>query len=114
MGNINIIELLKLFGFPTVAFTVLAYIFRQIYKNIKQNEEDNKAIKAGVQALLRNQMTNEFDKYSQKGYAPLWARTEFENLWKHYNTLGEDGVMVDLHNKFLELPVTPPEEPVRC
>ena len=74
------------------------------------NTEDSKALKAGIQALLRAQMISDFNKYSEKGYAPIYARDNFENCWKQYHSLGVNGVMDDLHRKFLELSTDPPEE----
>ena len=47
--------------------------------------------------------------YSEKGYAPIYARDNFENCWKQYHSLGVNGVMDDLHMKFLELPTDAPE-----
>ena len=63
-----------------------------------------------IQALLRAQMISDFNKYSEKGYAPIYARDNFENCWKQYHSLGVNGVMDDLHRKFLELSTDPPEE----
>ncbi len=64
----------------------------------------------GVQALLRANMINDYNKWHELGYAPIYARENFENCWKHYHSLGKNGVMDDLHNKFLELPTIPPEK----
>lgn len=63
-----------------------------------------KALKEGVQALLRAQMINYFNLYSQQGYAPIYARESFENLWVQYERLGKNGVMRDIHDRFLALP----------
>ena len=63
------------------------------------------AVKKGVQALLRSQMIADYNKWSEKGYAPIYARENFENCWKRYHALGENGVMDDLHEKFLDLPM---------
>ena len=40
----------------------------------------------------------------------IYARENFENCWKQYHSLGVNGVMDDLHSKFLKLPVSPPDE----
>ena len=69
-----------------------------------------RALKRGVQALLRAQMINDYNKWSERAYAPLYARQNFENLWVQYEALGENGVMEDLHTKFLKLPVDKPKE----
>lgn len=70
--------------------------------------KENKALKNGLQALLRAQMINDYNKWTSKGYAPIYARDNFENCWEQYEALGENGVMTDIHNKFMALP-TPPD-----
>lgn len=99
----TIYQVLCLIGVPTLILAVFKYLWSQI----KHNTEDSKALKAGIQALLRAQMISDFNKYSEKGYAPIYARDNFENCWKQYHSLGVNGVMDDLHRKFLELPADP-------
>lgn len=67
-------------------------------------KKENNALKKGIQALLRAQMINDYNKWTSKGFAPIYARDNFENCWKQYETLGENGVMNDIHSKFLTLP----------
>lgn len=64
-----------------------------------------RALERGVQALLRAQMISDYTHYSEKGKAPIYARQSFENLWEQYEKLGKNGVMEDIHRKFLELPI---------
>ena len=105
----TIYQVLCLIGVPALILAVFKYLWSQI----KHNTEDSKALKAGIQALLRAQMISDFNKYSEKGYAPIYARDNFENCWKQYHSLGVNGVMDDLHRKFLELSTDPPEESSR-
>ena len=84
---------LTLFGVPALAAGLLKYLHTQI-----------KGIKLGVQALLRARMYDDYNHYTDKGYAPIYARENFENCWAQYHALGANGVMDDLHNKFLRLP----------
>ena len=67
-----------------------------------------RALSLGVQALLRAQMINDYNRYLEKGYAPIYAKQNFENCWLQYDRLGKNGVMQDIHNKFLQLPTEPP------
>ena len=76
-----------------------------LWKKVKGLHNDNKAVKEGVQALLRSQMVADYNHYSEKGCAPIYARENFENCWKRYHALGANGVMDDIHKKFMELPV---------
>ena len=61
-------------------------------------------MREGVQALLRAQMIGDYNYYSEKGYAPIYARENFENCWKRYHALGANGVMDDIHSRFMALP----------
>ena len=64
-----------------------------------------------VGALLRRaQMINDWNHYSEKGYAPIYAKENFENCWKNYEGLGKNGVMGGVHHDFMMLPDKPKEE----
>lgn len=89
----TIYQVLTLLGFGTIIPSVLIWVWKQI-----------KGIKKGVQALLRAQMIDDYNKWMERGYAPIYARQNFENCWAQYHSLGVNGVMDDLHAKFLELP----------
>lgn len=102
----TIYQVLCLIGIPGL----IAAVFKYLYSLIKKNAEDNQAVKLGIQALLRSQMIADYHKYSEKGYAPIYARDNFENCWMQYHSLGVNGVMDDLHKKFLELPPEPPDD----
>ena len=93
-------QVLCLLGVPTIS----AGIIGKIGKKVKKNADDTAALKLGIQALLRAQMISEYNKWSERGYAPIYARENFENCWAQYHSLGANGVMDDIHEKFLELP----------
>ena len=81
-----------------------------IIATIKITFSQIKSVKFGVQALLRAQMIHDYNKWSELGYAPIYARQNFENCWKQYHSLGANGVMDDIHSKFFELPTEPDKE----
>ena len=86
-------------GGPSVV-SILAWFYHIIRKQSAQYA----ALKMGLQAMLRAQMINDYNYWSEKGYAPVYARQNFENLWEQYHALGANGVMNDIHEKFLDLP----------
>lgn len=98
----NVYQWLCLLGIPSLIATIISIIIGQL--------RAVKALKLGVQALLRAQMINDYNKWSERGYAPLYARQNFENLWIQYEALGENGVIGDLHARFLQLPTDKPKE----
>jgi len=84
---------LTLLGVPAL----LAVVVKVVYNSIR-------GVRMGVQALLRAQMIDDFNRYSEKGYAPIYARENFENCYQQYHRLGANGVMDDLRSKFMALP----------
>lgn len=97
----NIITLVvTVLGIPTLVLTGYRYLF----KHIKDNDNKTDATQRGVQALLRAQMISEYNKALDKGYAAIYAKENFENVWKNYHTLGVNGVMDDIHEKYMSLP----------
>lgn len=86
-------------GVPSV-MSILVWFYHIIRKQSVQYA----ALKMGLQAMLRAQMINDYNYWSEKGYAPVYARQNFENLWEQYHALGANGVMNDIHEKFLDLP----------
>ena len=94
----TVFQILGILGIPALVAGVLKVIFSQI-----------KAVKLGVQALLRSQMIHEYNKWEERGYAPIYARENFQNCWKQYHALGANGVMDDIRDKFMMLPIEPPK-----
>lgn len=101
--TLTLYQVLCLLGVPSLA-TVIGFF----YKKMKKIDAENSAVKLGVQALLRSQMINDFNIWSEKEYAPIYARENFENCWKQYHNLGANGVMDDMREKFMDLPTKRP------
>lgn len=69
------------------------------------------ALARGVQALLRAQLINDYNEWhNKKKYAPIYARDNFDNCYQRYHRLGKNGVMDDIHEKFMRLPTEPQKE----
>lgn len=87
-------------GVPALCFAV----YKVLYKRIKDADKRRTATQEGIQALLRAQMISEYNKALDKGYAAIYAKENFENVWKKYHCLGVNGVMDDIHEKYMSLP----------
>lgn len=83
---------------------VLLLLFKKMNKKLNETKKKDEAIELGVQALLRSQMIADYNHYYDKGMAPIYARENFENVYKQYKNLGGNGVMTDIHSKFMALP----------
>lgn len=93
------LQILVAFGVPSALVTAFALVFRYI-----------KSVKLGVQALLRAQMISQYNEWEDRGYAPIHVKDNFENCWIHYHALGANGVMDNIHDRFMRLPTEPPEK----
>ena len=83
---------------------LLTAILKAFWSKIKVNEKKTESVQLGIQALLRDRLYHTYIKYAEKGYAPIYARENFENMYQQYHTLGANGVMNDIYRKFNELP----------
>lgn len=88
---------LCILGIPSLLASLFAFI--------KAQNNVNKAMKLGLQAILRDRLLQSYRYFSQKGYAGPDDRTNFMNMYKQYHSLGANGVMDDIHDKFLALPL---------
>lgn len=105
MEVLTLYQILCLIGVPSLA-TVIGWI----YKKLKKNDKETNAVKLGIQALLRGQMISDYNRWVDKGYAPIYARENFQNCWEQYHSLGVNGVMDDIHEKFMDLPTKRPKK----
>ena len=67
----------------------------------------NKAIGKGVEALLRNGIVQSYNKWSEKGYCPIYARENATRMYEPYHTLGGNDVATDLIEDLKKLPTEP-------
>ena len=68
-----------------------------------------RAVKRGVQALLRDRLLQGYKYFRHQGWADEDDRTNLENVYQQYHSLGANGVMDNLRQRFLDLPPDPPE-----
>lgn len=95
----GIYQWLCLLGIPSI----IACMFGWLVSKVREIQ----ALKLGLQALLRSQMIHDYNYWTKKGYAPIYAKENFENVWKQYHSLGANGVMDNIHEEFMELPTNP-------
>lgn len=89
---------------------VLVTVCKFFWTKIRQIEQRNESVQLGVQALLRDRLIAEYNEHIEKGYAPIYAKENFENMWKQYHNLGVNGVMDGIHEAFMVLPTESPED----
>lgn len=76
---------------------------------IKKKEND--ALKAGVQALLRDRIIQAYNHYvCEKGWVPIYAKESIDACYKSYEALGNNGVIDNLMQQLNELQNYPPKD----
>lgn len=69
-----------------------------------------KAIKNGLQCLLRAEIIRSYDKYKERDCCPLYAKEALTRAYKAYHALGGNDVATELYNDTMELPTEPPKQ----
>ncbi len=65
----------------------------------------NRAYKDGLRCLLRAEIIRCYDKYTERGEIPIYAKEALEKEYKAYHKLGGNDVATDLYNKTMKLKV---------
>lgn len=92
----NIYQWLCVLGIPGMIAGLFAFIKVQI--------ATNKAIKLGLQAILRDRLLQAYEFYANRGYADYDEKSNVRNLYDQYEILGPNGIMELKHQDFLHLP----------
>ena len=63
-----------------------------------------KAIKNGLQCLLRAEIIRSYDKYTERGFCPLYAKEALTRAYKAYHALDGNDVATELYRDCIALP----------
>lgn len=86
------------------ALTALAWLYRNIAARLAAEQQKNEAIAAGVQALLRESIVTNYNRYSERGACPIYAKESLKKVYASYHDLGGNDVATQLYNKILAMP----------
>lgn len=87
-----------------VISAALAFAYRNIAKRLQEEQKKNKAIADGVQSLLRESIVENYNRYSDKGYCPIYAKESIKRVYTAYENLGGNDVAHELYQKILRMP----------
>lgn len=96
----SVYQIISLIGVPGLVASLWVYLIAKV----RLLKTEMSALKAGTQAVLRNNLIELYDKYYHAGSAPTYIKDNFENLYRQYHTLGANGVMDNYYNNFIALP----------
>lgn len=83
---------------------LLGWGHKQMVSQLKSEKRKNDAIAVGVQALLRDSIVTAYNKYSSKGFCPIYAKESVKKAYQAYSALGGNDVATSLYHKILEMP----------
>lgn len=86
------------------ALAVLSWGYRTISVQLKMERQKNEAIAAGIQSLLRESIVSNYNKYSDKGCCPIYAKESIKKVYTAYHDLGGNDVATELYQKILRMP----------
>lgn len=94
----------------TICLAGLTLAWRKVAKRLEKEQKKNDAIAEGVQSLLRESIVTNYNRYSDKGFCPIYAKESLKNVYKAYHDLGGNDVATDLYEKMLKMPTEPKEK----
>lgn len=77
---------------------------------IKTMRRRNTALEDGVQCLLRAEIIRMHDKYTARGFCPIYAKEALTRAYVSYHTLDGNDVATGLYEDTMELPTEPKTE----
>lgn len=103
MEILNYIQLHWVEWLFAAAVAILGWSYRKIYIRLQEEQIKNEAISNGVQALLRESIVGSYNKYTEKGYMPIYAKDSLKKAYTAYATLGGNDVVSELYHKMLTM-----------
>ncbi len=100
MEEINILQMIVSYIVPLILGTIIGFISTKL----KKNQNKDKAIELGVQALLRNELVRRYREYEQKGEISILDKENMEAMFIQYKNLGGNGTVKHMMEDLFELP----------
>ena len=84
---------------------ILAAAYRGLSKRIKAQEEERKAVKEGLLAIMHDRLYQSCTFYIKQGSIDTSGLKNLEYLYKSYHALGGNGTGTELYNRAKSLPI---------
>lgn len=94
----------------TGILAILSWLVKLLRDQIRAEQAKNEAIAEGVQSLLRESIVTNYNRYSERGYCPIYAKESLKRVYKSYHNLGGNDVATELYTKVLKMPEEKKEE----
>lgn len=88
----------------SVLLAVLGWLVNMLRTQLKKEQEQSGAIAEGVKSLLRDNIIKSYNKYSERGYCPIYSKKSLEQIYAAYHRLGGNDVATELYMRLLKMP----------
>lgn len=78
------------------AFGIMATFLGYMWKKIRAWKNEQESLKLGLQALLRNAIISQYNRYMELEYIPIYAPENIELMYEQYHNLGGNGTITKL------------------
>jgi hypothetical protein len=83
---------------------IIPFVLGVIVAWSRKTLQKQKSLELGMQALLRDRITELYERYNGQGWCPLCARENLQALFDQYKALGGNGHTEDLVQRMMDLP----------
>ena len=87
---------------------IIGYIGAKIKKREserKKEQQEQEAIREGLRAVLRDRIVQAHNNFSRKGSIEMEELENISNMYIAYHNLGGNGVVTNVYNRILEIPI---------
>lgn len=84
---------------------VLTAAYRRLSKRIREQEDERKAVKTGLLAILHDRLYQACLHFISQGWIDDDGLKNLEYLYKSYHALGGNGTGTELYNRAKSLPI---------
>ena len=104
MEIINYIQLHWVEWLFAIIIALLTAGYKNVSGRLKEEQKKNNAIAEGVQSLLRESIVDNYNKYTDKKFCPIYAKESIKKVYSAYHNLGGNDVATELYHKILAMP----------
>lgn len=88
-----------------VLFGLICTWCASLVGRLRAKRKETECLKSAIRALLRDRIIVIYNRYSEKRYFPIHERENLSHLTSEYYTLGGNGVVKELEERLMKLPV---------
>lgn len=92
--------------------SLLTWGYGRLSRRIRQEQREGRAGRDATRALLADRMVEQYNRHMEKGFFPIHARQNVEDMYTAYKALGGNGTIEDLYKRLCALPTERKEEPL--